>query len=120
MSPLLEQALVVVKWVWGQFGGGEPLLVQLAVSSGDRQWAWEKEALRWLDYVGMCNQRQRRADFCRFVRGQERPGFWDEHIVGEHPGTDDPILRKEFRYRKVYYQSGPVREGVQVARAPQI
>lgn len=101
----LQVALVVVKKMWDQVGN-VPLSVQLAEGTTAEQWAWEQEARRLLVWNLECGQQQRQLPLDAFFRGAPRPPVWDEVLVGEVPGMDDPILRREMKERKVFYGSG--------------
>lgn len=114
----VKQAVVVVKTIWRMYGS-EPLTVQMAATPETRQWAWEREAQRFIDMIGMCTQQQIPFTKARFFKEQVRPGEWDE-MVGEIPGIDDPILSKEIKWGTKFYQNGPVRTVEVALKKPQV
>lgn len=112
----LKRAIVVVQALWDKQGSA-PLSVEIAAGSSAVLWAWEQEAARWLQWIGLSNRYQRKLNLHEFLRGQPVPTWWSD-LAGEHPGEDDPILSKEFRYKKVFYQNGPVKSEEKVSRGP--
>jgi len=103
-----KRAVVVVKAFWGS-AGRDPLGVELAAGTEPATTeAWEREADRWLRWIKICKQNSRKFDKNEFVREHPLPDWWCE-MAGDIPGLHDPILGKEVRWGRKFYQSGDIR-----------
>lgn len=105
----LAQAVVVVKAFW-QAAGREPLAIELV--KGNRALeaeAWEREAHRWLRFLGLCQRHGRIFRKEDFIKEHPLPDWWAE-LAGDFPGADDPILSKEIKWGQKFYQNGPIRQ----------
>ena len=105
----LAQSIVVVKAFWRAVGR-EPLGIELiAGNPALENEAWEREAHRWLRYMGLCQRYGRVFNKDDFIREHPLPDWWAE-LAGDFPGMDDPILSKEIKWAQKFYQNGPVRQ----------
>lgn len=112
----VRRAIVVVKAMW-RMHGDEPLTVMMAQTPETTEWAWRREAQRFMQLMQECTQQQTPFTSDLFFDNQPQSEEWD-NMVGEVPGIDDPILSKEIKWGRKFYQTGEVKVTDVVLKKP--